>query len=85
MKTKSQTRESTSVTISLLLELCEIVMTACVVHAFMGDRPAENEDPILMHGDTTSAVSWVNPCGVSRDRCAGLTMRTLGRMKIASG
>ena len=32
-----------------------------------------------------SAVSWVNRCGGSRNRRAGIIMRMLGRMEIESG
>ncbi|CAB1101914.1 unnamed protein product [Ectocarpus sp. CCAP 1310/34] len=36
----------------------------------------------MMRGDNVSAVSWVNRCGGSSDRRAGLLMRLLGRMEI---
>ncbi|CAB1116852.1 unnamed protein product [Ectocarpus sp. CCAP 1310/34] len=39
----------------------------------------------MMRGDNVSAVSWVNRCGGSRDRRAGLLMRLLGRMEIENG
>lgn len=38
-----------------------------------------------MTGDNMSAASSVNRCGGSRDRCAGLLMRLLGRMEIENG
>ena len=53
--------------------------------AMIGDRPATEGGSVLMRGDNVSAVSWVNRCGGSRDRRAGLLMRLLGRMEIASG
>ena len=49
------------------------------------DLPENEGDPILMRGDSVSAVSWINLCGGSRDTRAGLVMRLLGRLELTSG
>jgi len=84
LKRKARARETSSITINLL-ELFGMFMTAWVVQCLVGDRPNEKGAPILMRGDNVSAVSWVNRCGGSRDRRAGLLMRLLGRLEIESG
>ena len=84
MKRKAQARESCAITINLL-ELCGMVITAFVVQLLLGDRPTTEGESIMMRGDNMSAVSWVNRCGGSRDRRAGILMRLLGRMEITSG
>ena len=39
----------------------------------------------MMRGDNVSAVSWVNRCGGSRNRRAGIFIGMLGRMEIERG
>ena len=51
----------------------------------LADRLTTEGESVMMRGDNVSAVSWVNRCGGSRDRRAGITMIMLGRMEIESG
>ena len=68
-----------------LLELCGMVMTACVTQVILQDRPKTPGDPVLLRGDNVAAVSWINRCGGSRNRRAALAMRLLGTLEITSG
>ena len=81
LKSKAARRETRSVTINLL-ELVGMVLTAWVMHELVRDRPESKRDPILMRGDTFTAVTWVNRCGGARDKHAGLILRILGRLEI---
>lgn len=67
------TRETCAISI-YMLELCNEFMAAFVVQGIVGARPKHTRDAMLMRGDTTSAASWVNRYGESRDRRTGLTM-----------
>ena len=82
LKQKAARRETCSVTINLL-ELVGMVMTAWVMHSLVGDRPKNNNDPVLMRGDNMAAVTWSNRCGGARDKRACLMMRMLGRLEIS--
>ena len=84
LKRKAETKETSAITINLL-ELTGMFMTAWVVHIIVEDRPQTAGDAVLLRGDNVSAVSWVNECGGAKDRRAGILMRILGRMEIASG
>ena len=75
--------KSCEITINLL-ELYGTIITAFVVHIMLADRPTSEGKSVKMRGDNVSAVSWVNRCGGSRDRRAGILMRMLGRMEIES-
>ena len=61
-----------------------MMMTSCVIQMFIKEKPPAPGEPILMRGDNASAVSWVNRCGGSRDRRAGLIMRMMGRIEVAT-
>ena len=50
----------------------------------LADRLTTEGESVMMRGDNVSAVSWVNRCGGSRNRRAGIIMRMLGRMEIES-
>ena len=50
-----------------LLELLAMVVTAYVMVVVKEDRPSVAGEPVLMRGDSSSAVSWVNRCGGTRD------------------
>lgn len=81
LKKKAADNETSAITINTL-ELVGMVITSWVVQMIVGDKPSEEGQSILMRGDNVSAVSWVNRCGGSRDRRAGLLMRMLGRMEM---
>lgn len=40
--------------------------------------------PILMRGDSMSAVSWINRCGGSEDPRAGFVERLLDKLELWS-
>ena len=82
----SEMKRSKSCEITMnLLELCGMIFTAFVVQILLADRPTSEGESVMMRGDNVSAVSWVNRCGGSRDRRAGILMRMLGRMEIERG
>lgn len=66
-------------------ELCGIMVTAWVIQMFREEKTPELGEPLSMRGDNASVVSWVNRCGGSRDRRAGVLMRMMGRMQIETG
>jgi len=78
------TRKHSDISINLL-ELCGMFFTAWCLIVQERDLPENEGDPILMRGDSVSAVSWINRCGGSRDTRAGLVMRLLGRLELTSG
>ena len=84
LKRKADLHETCTITINLL-ELLGMVVTAWVMLELVGDTPESDGDPVLMRGDNTAAVSWVNKCGGARDKRAGLLMRMLGRLEIKGG
>ena len=51
----------------------------------VGDRADAKDDPILMRGDNTAAVSWISRCGGARNIRACLFMRMFGRVEIKGG
>jgi len=81
LKRKAEEKEKSAITINTL-ELLGMIVTCWVVQTVVGEKPTLPGQAILMRGDNVSAVSWVNRCGGSRDRRAGLLMRLLGRMEI---
>ena len=68
-----------------LLELLAMVVTAYVMVAVKGDRPAVHGEPVLMRGDSMSAVTWVNRCGGTRNPRAAFIMRWLGVLEMEAG
>ena len=67
-----------------LLELLAMVVTA-YVKVVKEDRPSIAGEPVLMRGDSLSAVSWVNRCGGTRDPRAAFIMRWLGVLEVNTG
>ena len=50
-----------------------------------GDRPAVHDEPVLMRGDSFSAVTWVNRCGGARDPRTAFIMRWLRVLEMNAG
>ena len=59
-----------------------MVVTSSVMLQLVGDRAGAKENPILMSGDNTAAVSWISRCGGAREKRECLLMRMLGRLEI---
>lgn len=68
-----------------LLELLAMVVTAYVMVVVKGDLPTVNGEPVLMRGDSSSAVTWVNRCGGTRDPRTAFIMRWLGVLEVNAG
>ena len=68
-----------------LLELLAMVVTAYVMVVVKEDRPSVAGEPVLIRGDSSSAVSWVNRCGGTRDPRAAFIMRWLGVLEVNTG
>lgn len=68
-----------------LLELLGMVVTAYVMVAVKGDMPTVTGEPVLMRGDSSCAVTWVNKCGGMRNPRAAFAMRWLGVLEMNSG
>ena len=89
LKRKTDRRETCSTCSSItinLLEMLGMVVAARVMLELVEEKADTKGDPILMRGDSTSAVSWISPCGGVRDkRACLLMMRMLGRLEIKGG
>ena len=73
--------KSCDITINLF-EPCGMIVTAFVAQILLVDRPTSEGESVMMRGDIMSAVSWVNRCGGSHDRRAGILMIMSGGMEI---
>ena len=69
-----------------VLELLGMVMTAFVMIVIRKDRPGRVGEPVLMRGDSSSAVQWVKNCkgGKGEVRSGGM-MRILGVLEQIGG
>jgi hypothetical protein len=70
-----------------LLELLAMIITVWMILVVGGERPADNDvdAAIMMLGDNTSAVSWINKKGSKCSIRAAAVMRLLGMMEVVSG
>ena len=68
-----------------LLELLAMVVTAYVMVVVKEDRPSVAGEPVLMRRDSSSAVTWVNRCGGTRDPRAVFIMGWLGVLEVNMG
>ena len=68
-----------------VLELLGMVLSAWVVFILGGHRPRRPADCVLLRGDNSSAVTWVNKCRGGKEPRSGALMRMLGLLEIDSG
>lgn len=68
-----------------LVERLGMVLTTLVMCDVAGDSPLQDGDVACMQGDSTSAVSWANKCGKTKDPGAAALMRVLGMLELRSG
>ena len=69
-----------------VLELLGMVMTAFVMIVIKKDKPGRVGEPVLMRGDSSSAVQWVKNCkgGKGEVRSGGM-MRFFGVLEQIGG
>lgn len=68
-----------------LLELLGMVMTAWVVVVVEKQTPTLTGETVLLRGDNTSAVGWVEKGGGASDPRSGGLLRLLGALELSGG
>ena len=82
-RVREQVNSFTDLSINVL-ELLAMVVTAYVMIVLSGDEPPYDEASVLMRGDNSSAVSWVNKCRGGLEPRSGALMRLLGVLEMRS-
>lgn len=67
------------------LELLGMVISAYMLVVVCGERPAGDNDCVLLRGDNEAAIQWVRRCRGGKEPRSGALMRLMGATELVGG